>query len=242
MTCPPPVTVSTQGANQVISGIVTDGSGKTASTSVKLNIDKTPPVLAITSPLPGAVSSTAQVTITGTVSDALSGVAAVTCGGSAATITGTNFTCTATLALGSNTVAVNATDVSGNNSGTLLSITFGNIPTVTFTAPANLSYLNLSPTTVNGTVDDPTASVTINSIAAPVANGRFSVTLPLAEGPNIITATAKSASGTAGTASIQVTLDTTPPHVTITSPPDKFVTTDATVSIAGNVNDMSSEQ
>jgi len=39
-------------------------------------------------------------------------------------------------------------------------------PTVTITAPANLSYLNLSPTTVTGTVSDPKATVVINSIAA----------------------------------------------------------------------------
>ncbi|MGI8743072.1 MAG: hypothetical protein ACR2NN_10995 [Bryobacteraceae bacterium] len=63
------------------------------------------------------------------------------------------------------------------------------------------------------------------------------MTVPLAEGPNILTATATSASGAVGTASIQVTLDTTPPHVTITSPPDQFITTDASLSIAGNVND-----
>ena len=36
-----------------------------------------------------------------------------------------------------------------------------------------------------------------------------------------------------------MTLDTTPPHVTITSPPDQFVTTRrASISVAGNVNDI----
>src|SRR5207244_9571740 len=58
----------------------------------------------------------------------------------------------------------------------------------------------------------------------------FSLALPLAEGPNIITATA-TAGGAVGTASIEVTLDTTPPHVTITSPPDGFVTTDGLISV-----------
>lgn len=111
-------------------------------------------------------------------------------------------------------------------------------PTVTITSPASLSYLNLSPTTVTGTVSDSNATVVINSISAPVANGAFSATIPLAEGPNILTATATSASGAAGSASITVTLDTTPPHVTITSPPDKFVTTDSSISVAGNVNDI----
>ena len=107
-----------------------------------------------------------------------------------------------------------------------------NEPILSPPSPANLSYLNLSPTTVNGTVTGSGVTVTINGIAAPVANGHFSMTIPLAEGPNIVAATATSASGTS-TASITVTLDTTPPHVTITTPPDKFITTDASISVAG---------
>ena len=110
-------------------------------------------------------------------------------------------------------------------------------PSVTITAPANLSYLNISPTTVSGTVSDPNATVVINSIQAPVANGAFTASVPLAEGPNILTASATSASGSIGSASITVTLDTTPPHVTITSPGDQFVTTLSSISVAGNVND-----
>jgi Glucodextranase, domain B len=110
-------------------------------------------------------------------------------------------------------------------------------PQVIITSPANLSYLNITPTTVTGTVSDPTATVTVNGLAAPVGNGSFSVSVPLAEGPNIITATATSNAGVS-TGSIQVTLDTTPPHVTITSPPDQFVTTEASISVAGNVNDI----
>src|SRR6266852_5832442 len=52
--CPPPQTVTTEGANQIISGTATDNAGNTASTSVSLNIDKTPPTLSITSPVNGA--------------------------------------------------------------------------------------------------------------------------------------------------------------------------------------------
>src|SRR6185295_1020570 len=47
-----------------------------------------------------------------------------------------------------------------------------------------------------------------------------------------------SVAGAVGTSSIEVTLDTTPPHVTITSPPDQFVTTDSSISVAGSVNDI----
>jgi pimeloyl-ACP methyl ester carboxylesterase len=112
-------------------------------------------------------------------------------------------------------------------------------PTITITAPTSLSFLNLSPTTVNGSVSDPTAGVAINSVAAAVApNGNFSAQIPLAEGPNIITVTATATSGAVGTASETVTLDTTPPHVTITSPSNQFITTSPTISVSGNVNDI----
>jgi pimeloyl-ACP methyl ester carboxylesterase len=111
-------------------------------------------------------------------------------------------------------------------------------PVITLTSPTNLSFLNISPTTVNGTVSGPSATVTINSIQAPVSNGSFSIQLPLAEGPNLVTATATSASGLVSTATIQVTLDTTPPHITITSPSDQFVATANSISVSGIVNDI----
>ena len=41
--CPSPVTVTTEGAGQVITGTAVDKAGNTATASVTLNIDKTPP-------------------------------------------------------------------------------------------------------------------------------------------------------------------------------------------------------
>jgi hypothetical protein len=55
-------------------------------------------------------------------------------------------------------------------------------PGIVITAPANVSYLSLSPASVSGTVDDPKAKITINSIDTPNANGAFSAPIPLAEG------------------------------------------------------------
>ncbi len=43
--CPAPVTVTTEGAAQVISGTAMDNAGNSASTYVIINLDKTPPVL-----------------------------------------------------------------------------------------------------------------------------------------------------------------------------------------------------
>jgi hypothetical protein len=143
-----------------------------------------------------------------------------------------------TLTPDANLINATAIDVAGNSSSSPLNVTYTAAPTVKLTAPAHLSYLNLSPTTVTGTVDDPTATITINSIQAPVANGQFSAQVPLAEGPNIITATATSATGAVGNSSIEVTLDTTPPRVNINTPADKFVTTEDSITVSGSVNDI----
>lgn len=236
--CAAPATVTSETAGQTVSGTAVDRAGNTATASVRVKLDKTPPSPAVTSPANGSKVFTSSVVIGGTVADALSGLASVTCNGVPATVNGSGFNCGVTLAQGTNSIAVVATDVAGNTGASALSLTYTRVPAITITSPANLSYLNISPTTVSGTVDDATATVTINSVQAAVVNGSFSIALPLAEGPNIITATATSGSGAVGTASVEVTLDTTPPHVTIISPPDQFVTTDSSISVAGSVNDI----
>ena len=62
--------------------------------------------------------------------------------------------------------------------------------TVTVTQPANLSFLNVSPTQVRGTVGDPQATVVINGVPAVVTAGTFSAQVPLLEGTNTLTAVA----------------------------------------------------
>jgi hypothetical protein len=236
-TCPGDQVLSVDGANQIVSGTAVDNAGNAATGNAVVSIDRTPPALTITSPLSNATVFTPAVVIKGTAIDAVSGIAGPVCNGVPAVLVGTQFTCEVTLTPGTNSITAAATDIAGNARSATVSLNYARAPKATITSPANLTYLNISPTTVTGTVDDASATITINSIATPVVNGSFSLALPLVEGPNVITATA-SASAAVGTASIEVTLDTTPPHVTITSPSDGFVTTDAAISVAGNVNDL----
>jgi hypothetical protein len=234
-----PVTLANEGTNQSATGQAIDLAGNVGTATVTgINIDRTVPIVSLTPPLSGTTVSSSPISLTGAASDALSGVASGTCNGTPVNVNSGALTCQATLTPGQNAVTATVTDIAGNTGTATLNLSYLRQPVVTITSPANLSYFNISPTTVSGTVDDPTATVTINSVSAPVANGSFSIPLPLGEGPNIITATATAASGGVGTASVNVTLDTTPPHVTVTSPGDQFVTTDAAVSVAGNVNDI----
>lgn len=236
--CSQPVVVSTETAGQIVIGTAVDKAGNVATVSATVKLDKTAPSVAIASPLAGATVFVSPTTVNGTVTDALSGVASVSCNGVLSVPNGGSFTCGVPLVPGANSINATAVDVAGNSGSAPLNLTYARIPVVKLTSPTHLSYLNLSPTTIIGTVDDPTATVTINSIQAAVANGQFSLQLPLAEGPNIITATATAATGAVGNTSIEVTLDTTPPRVNINSPADKFVTTEDSVTVSGSVNDI----
>lgn len=237
--CPPSVVWSTEGADQVVSGTAYDVAGNTATASVILDIDRTAPVITITSPAAGATIAGPQVSVTGEVADALSGVTSISCNGTQAPVTGGHFTCTVPLVPGNNVLSFASTDAAGNTGTASRTVhQAGAAPTVQITEPENLSFVNISPITVRGTVSDNASTVTVGGIATPITNGSFAVQVPLVEGNNNITAVAQSAAGSAGVGSVQVTLDTTPPHIAIYSPDDGAVTTDAAITISGLVNDI----
>src|SRR2546427_11599485 len=96
--------------NQLVTGTVTASSGNSASTTVTLSIDETPPLLTVTSPTDGATISTSRVSATGSLSDGLSQVSSLTCNGIPVTFTGSSFSCNISLKPGVNLIAVQATD------------------------------------------------------------------------------------------------------------------------------------
>ena len=105
-------------------------------------------------------------------------------------------------------------------------------------SPGNLLYTNTSPANVSGTVGDPAATVKVNGVNAPVTNGSFLATIPLVEGLNTLTAVATGAGGVTATSTVQVTLDTTPPHITIDSPSAASTTTESSITVSGTANDV----
>ncbi len=111
-------------------------------------------------------------------------------------------------------------------------------PEVTITEPANLSLVPASPIRVSGTVDDETSTVKVNGTSVPLNAQTWTATVPLQEGKNTITAVANDPSGNVGTASVQITLDTTPPMVVIESPTEGFSTSSQTIDVAGMINDI----
>ena len=109
---------------------------------------------------------------------------------------------------------------------------------LTISIPAEGAYLLATTTQVTGQVADPAAVITVNGIVATNSGGNFSATIPLVEGLNTVTAISRSAGGALSSTTIHVTLDLTPPQITVLSPRNSDETTEATISVAGTVNDI----
>jgi hypothetical protein len=106
--------VSAEGMGQQITGTATDQAGRQATETVSVNLDLTPPVVAITAPAAPQTTSSASINLTGEVSDALSGLAGVTCNGEPATVVSGSVSCTVALAPGRNDITLAARDAAGN--------------------------------------------------------------------------------------------------------------------------------
>lgn len=236
--CPDPEVISADGANIVSSGTATDAYGNTATASATVNLDQTPPLVSITAPPDGSINPSTSLNVTGLESDGLSGVASVTCNGFPAGVVGGNFTCSLVMTQSPTTVTVVVTDVAGNSVTTSIKVTLQG-PKVTITSPISMALFSSNSTTVTGTVDDPNAVVSVNGVPAPNQNGSFTANnVVLREGNNLLSATAVSAQGAAGTDSLTVVLDTTPPSISIDSPRDKAILTSPQIAVSGLVNDV----
>jgi len=124
VTCPAPVQVTAEGTNQV-SGTAVNSAGRTATTTVTIKLDKTPPSLLITSPENGAILAASPASLTGTATDALSGLATIMCNG--APVPAAPFSCSPTLNRGPNVLSAEAADLAGNQ--TIVTVNVSLTPT-----------------------------------------------------------------------------------------------------------------
>jgi len=166
--CPSPQIVSSESTNQVISGTTTDANGLAATASVTLNIDKTIPILAVTSPVDGTGFSNAAVTVSGTVSDARSGVSSVTCNGAPASASGSNFSCNISLNVGVNLVVVRATDLAGNVAASNFHVSLAG------TLPAPQS-LQIAPAGVNMLVGETRQFTAVDELGRPRSDATWTI-------------------------------------------------------------------
>jgi uncharacterized Zn-binding protein involved in type VI secretion len=225
-----------EGINSVLVSAL-DSTGKEATATATVTLDTEPPALSIDPPA-AKLTNLPTVHVSGQASD-FNGIAAVTVNGTAAALSGGAFAADVPVTEGASTVVVQATDLAGNSAVANVAVQRYSLPTVAINTPADLSFVAATTVTVTGTVSDPAAAVTVNGIAAQLSGGGFVAGgVPLLEGGNIITATAATASGLIGTASIEVVRDLTPPRLSIDHPADGSVVFDPVVTVSGLVNDI----
>ncbi len=112
------------------------------------------------------------------------------------------------------------------------------LPTVTISSPADGSYTNHPTVVVSGQAGGSATGVAVDGQPAALGpGGAFSLQVTLAPGFNAVTAVASDAGGDQATATVGVTLDTTPPTVTLTSPAPGAITNQPQVTVAGTALD-----
>jgi len=242
-------TVMLTGADgpRTLTAIATDGTGKTTAAHVQIALDTTAPAVTITAPPNHSSGTNASITVSGTVSDALSGVTTVTCNGAAATLSGGTFSCLVTLVPGDNPITATATDKAGNTADTTSNAIYtpdSQAPVIAITSPATGTFTRQTSATVSGTASDDVsvAKVTVNGIEVPLTNGTWSaiVTLSGADGAKTITAVATDTTGKSTPASIEIILDTTPPALVVTTPVAGAIVANPSLTISGTVSDAGS--
>ena len=158
--CPAPVTVATEGANQKICGTATDNEGDTASACATLNMDRTPPtVTATAAPAPNSYGwNNTSVTVSFSCSDSLSGIAS----------------CPSTVTVateGANQkIAGTATDMAGNTASSSAIVSIDETPpAIAITGITNGATYTLG-------LNVPTASYTATDAPSGVATSSASLT------------------------------------------------------------------
>lgn len=233
-----PVTVkATDSAGNVTQ--VTD-SDATFGDILKLRVKETvAPVISITSPTDGELTTNTKPTVVWTVTDSGSGINSSSIGitidsGSKVTsgITKTaitngyscSYTIPSALSDGTHTVEINASDNDGN-AATQRSVSFvvdAAPPVLSVSSPTNNLVTNNKSVTVSGKTSDVTSgikkvTVKLNSGAESSitvdSSGNFSTTITLAEGANTIVITSYDAGGLKTSVTRVVTLDTQAPVI-----------------------------
>ena len=194
----------------VSSGTVSGTATASARIATALNV-------MITTPAANALFGTNTVTVSGSVSGP--GLS-VNVNGIAATVSGTSFTATGvSLREGVNLITATATDSGGGvGSGTVSVILDATAPTVSITSPANGATVSSPSVTVAGLVNDIVTgtigsndvTVSVNGVAAQVANRSYSLNnVLLVPGSNTITVVATDNVG--HTSSATATVQYAPP-------------------------------
>jgi len=110
--------------------------------------------------------------------------------------------------------------------------------TVTIDSPASLTTLGATPVTVTGKVAGDIIALTVNGASITADEGQYTADVSLREGHNNIVARAVDEQNNVFTASISVSLDMTPPTITVESPTPGSTLYSDSVTVTGLINDI----
>ena len=185
------------------------------------------PIVSITSPEDNSITTASPITVSGTVDNNIS---TVTVKGLNAVIDNGSFTAeNIALSSGLNTISAIAVNATGNINADLISVSYDpETLSITITSPQNNASFSASPITVEGTVSDNSAMVTVRNKSAVVTDNTFSASVVITASITPIIARAQLGQKTASDR-IDVYLDTAPPAITILTPDENAVTRSSVV-------------
>src|SRR6185503_10356129 len=153
---------------------------------------------------------------------------------------GSAFTANLTLAEGDNSIVATALDDAGHPATASIVVVLDTLPPTVAIDNTLPALTGDATATVTGTVSDPhLETVTVNGVAAEVANGEFAATgVPLVEGANDLVAHAVDSLGhPADSAARRIERDSLPPEIAVTEPAANAHLTSRTATVRGTVRD-----
>ncbi len=177
-----PVTLKTGVNNFTLTA--TDKAGNATNVVVRLTLQGASPKFATLTPSNGAVFAKSKVTIAGSLAEPAN--FKLTGDGVSMTARGDKFSFPVTLKPGANIFRVTGTTASGSLTEVDLTLSFVPVA-VEITSPADATTTTDGSVIITGTyAGPPGTTVSVNDENAPLANGKFSLTVPLALGPNVL--------------------------------------------------------
>ncbi|MGD2091337.1 MAG: Ig-like domain-containing protein, partial [Candidatus Aminicenantes bacterium] len=221
-----------------------DAAGNLSTRQVHVVVDTTDPQVQITAPQNNAVIREIPITVTGTFTE-INPLKILLNNTIEGTINGDGFTFeNVTLVEGENRLPVRLEDKAGNTGSASIVVTYipdSEPPELTIASPESGEFLDKANVTVIGTVIDKSdiLYVRVNGTNAVIdtQNNTYTVDLPLAEGENTLSVESEDEYQNKGSIGITVTVDTTAPQITVSSPQSGSITNKEKLTITGSITD-----
>ena len=224
--------LSLEDGPNVISVTATDASGNARTVLVHVMLDTHAPLLDIKEPRPGSAVNQNPVSVAGNTEPG----AIVKVNGARVQLVDTGFEALVDLSEGANTISVTSADAAGNVNGqTFLLYLDTAAPDLNLFTPRDNLWTNRTRVLVSGATESGT-SVTVNGQNVNVLNTLFSIYVPLVEGPNKVTVSAKDPAGNRLTMARMIYLDTRTPELVVSSPAEGSALDNLVVPVLGSVD------